>query len=59
MTGSGVIVGAMLGAVAAAVNGVQTWDKFLFWVVGGAIGERTRSGKPVAFGAQCPGCFPA
>ncbi|UOB07646.1 FG-GAP-like repeat-containing protein [Streptomyces sp. HP-A2021] len=33
-----VVVGAVLGAIGAAINGVQTWDEFLLWVVGGAIG---------------------
>ncbi len=33
-----VIVGAALGAIGAAMNGVQTWDEFLLWVIGGAIG---------------------
>lgn len=32
------IVGAILGAVGAAANGVKTWDEFLLWVIGGAIG---------------------
>lgn len=29
---------AILGAVGAAANGVKTWDEFLLWVIGGAIG---------------------
>jgi RHS repeat-associated protein len=32
------IVGAVIGAIGAAANGVDTWDEFLLWVVGGAIG---------------------
>lgn len=32
------IVGAVLGAIGAAVNGVKTWDEFLLWIIGGAIG---------------------
>ncbi len=32
------IVGAILGAVGATANGVKTWDEFLLWVIGGAIG---------------------
>ena len=32
------VIGAALGAVGALVNGVQTWDEFLLWVIGGAIG---------------------
>jgi RHS repeat-associated protein len=33
-----VIVGAALGAIGAALNGAQTWDEWLLWIVGGAIG---------------------
>ncbi|HEY7663922.1 MAG TPA: toxin TcdB middle/N-terminal domain-containing protein [Xanthobacteraceae bacterium] len=33
-----VIIGAALGAVGAAMNGVKTWDEFLLWIVAGAIG---------------------
>jgi hypothetical protein len=33
-----VIVGAVLGAIGAALNGAQTWDEWLLWIVGGAIG---------------------
>jgi hypothetical protein len=29
---------AILGAVGAAANRVNTWDEFLLWVIGGAIG---------------------
>ncbi|MGH3973854.1 MAG: hypothetical protein ACRDS9_11095 [Pseudonocardiaceae bacterium] len=29
---------AILGAVGASANGVKTWDEFLLWVIGGAIG---------------------
>lgn len=32
------LVGAILGAVGAAVNRVKVWDEFLLWVVGGVIG---------------------
>ncbi|MGH3570677.1 MAG: hypothetical protein ACRDUW_02430 [Pseudonocardiaceae bacterium] len=32
------LVGAILGAVGAAANKVKTWDEFLLWVIGGAIG---------------------
>jgi hypothetical protein len=32
------LVGAILGAVGAAANRVKTWDEFLLWVIGGAIG---------------------
>lgn len=32
------IAGAILGAVGAAANRVKTWDEFLLWVTGGAIG---------------------
>ncbi len=32
------IVGAVIGAIGAGINGVETWDEFLLWVVGGAIG---------------------
>ncbi|MGH3777760.1 MAG: hypothetical protein ACRDRR_18860 [Pseudonocardiaceae bacterium] len=32
------ITGAVLGAVGAAANRVQTWDEYLLWVIGGAIG---------------------
>lgn len=31
-------VGTILGAVGAAANRVKTWDEFLLWVIGGAIG---------------------
>lgn len=31
-------IGAVLGFVGAVANGVRTWDEFLLWVVGGAIG---------------------
>ena len=33
-----VIVGAALGAIGAALNGAQTWDEWLLWIIGGAIG---------------------
>jgi hypothetical protein len=32
------IAGAILGMVGAAANRVKTWDEFLLWVLGGAIG---------------------
>src|SRR5262249_19124961 len=32
------IVGAALGAAGAAVNGVRTWDEYLLWIIGGALG---------------------
>ncbi|MGQ0715866.1 MAG: hypothetical protein ACT4NP_00890 [Pseudonocardiales bacterium] len=32
------IGGATLGLVGAAANRVKTWDEFLLWVIGGAIG---------------------
>jgi hypothetical protein len=32
------IVGAILGTVGATANRVKTWDEFLLWVIGGAIG---------------------
>ncbi|MFN2478403.1 MAG: hypothetical protein ABR615_04440 [Pseudonocardiaceae bacterium] len=32
------LVGAILGALGAAANRVKTWDEFLLWVIGGAIG---------------------
>jgi RHS repeat-associated protein len=32
------VVGLILGGVGAAVNGVDTWDEFALWMVGGAIG---------------------
>jgi hypothetical protein len=32
------LVGATLGALGAAANRVKTWDEFLLWVIGGAIG---------------------
>lgn len=31
-------VGAILGVLGAAANKVKTWDEFLLWVIGGAIG---------------------
>lgn len=31
-------VGAVLGAVGAAANGAQTWDEYLLWILGGAVG---------------------
>lgn len=33
-----VVVGAIVGAIGAAANGAQTWDEWLLWIVGGAIG---------------------
>jgi RHS repeat-associated protein len=32
------LVGAALGALGAAVNGAKTWDEWLMWIVGGAVG---------------------
>lgn len=32
------VVGAVLGVIGAAVNGAKTWDEWLLWIVGGAIG---------------------
>jgi RHS repeat-associated protein len=32
------IVGAVIGAIGAGVNGAKTWDEWLLWIVGGAIG---------------------
>jgi hypothetical protein len=32
------LVGGILGAMGAAANRVKTWDEFLLWVIGGAIG---------------------
>jgi RHS repeat-associated protein len=32
------IVGAIIGAIGAGVNGARTWDEWLLWIVGGAIG---------------------
>jgi hypothetical protein len=32
------LVGATLGALGAAANRVKTWDEFVLWVIGGAIG---------------------
>jgi hypothetical protein len=31
------LVGAILGAVGAAANGVKTWDEFLLWAIGGVL----------------------
>ena len=31
-------VGAVVGAIGAAANGVQTWDEFVLWVIGGLVG---------------------
>jgi RHS repeat-associated protein len=33
-----VVIGAALGALGAWVNGAQTWDEWVMWIVGGAIG---------------------
>src|SRR5581483_4438740 len=32
------LVGATLGALGSAANRVKTWDEFVLWVIGGAIG---------------------
>ena len=32
------IVGAIIGAIGAGVNGAKTWDEWVLWIVGGAIG---------------------
>lgn len=36
--GIAAIVGAIIGAIGAATNEVKTWDEFLLWTLGGAIG---------------------
>jgi hypothetical protein len=33
-----VVVGGIIGGVAAGMNGVSTWDEFVLWVVAGMIG---------------------
>ncbi|MDQ3762367.1 MAG: hypothetical protein M3460_11995 [Actinomycetota bacterium] len=42
------VVGAILGVVGATANRVKTWDEFLLWVIGGAIG-----GVLAVFGWTC------
>jgi RHS repeat-associated protein len=32
------VIGAVLGTIGAAVNGAKTWDEWVVWIVGGAVG---------------------
>ncbi len=51
-----VVVGAALGAIGAWANGAQTWDEWLLWIVGGAIGAAlavlTGGALALAFGGS-------